>query len=857
MNYPETIIVLDCETTGVDHEKDSIIEVAAVKIKNGKVIETFDSLINYQEELAPIVKFLTGIVEEDVKNAPHLEDIKNDLQSFLGNYPIVGHNIEFDINFLKSHGFKVSEKSIDTYILAGMLLKKQKSYSLEALAQTFNISHTETHRAMGDVEATADLFHVLWDKTQTIEKGVLEIITKRLHSSDFDMVSFFEHALDNAIEKSDNLVVESSSSKMNDDVFHSPDGLFFDMTQSEKEVYEENVKSILNAFQNKSSLLYEIDCQSNMQAAVYYPLIESGKNITYVSNNYKNIEDFEYFGNHFSSVLVSSFQGVESYISREKFDQFSQKEYLTFFEATVFVKIILWIDQTTTGCIHELGFIRGEWPVYHQYLSADALSFSTDGEFVKKAFEAFSAANVRLLPTSVLIHDWNFIHSKIQGSALYIDQSEELEDSLRRYADTVVSERMFESIAQKIKNALSENSSNDESLHGSIEDFEQKIAMFFAACLLTVRENAEGDMVYTKLIIDDVLRQQIEYINLQESAEALLEKFAKIAKDIEEVVENGQNFWSRQLQQSLSEAQQFMADVSAFFQEQENLFNYIEVGPDDVITLHNLPRDIGLYFSQNIQVHFEKTIYSMTHIACPENMHVLSDLQKGYIQTVFYEENFESLFLHIDEEKWNRLKIFLPNNIPEPDKDNFQKRTFECVRNLIDILKGGVVGAFNSNRAIQEMHHQVAHEYFDEDIEILGQGVTGGKGKMMEAYKRDAQKSVLFGTPFFFKKMYFPDYFMQGMIIQKLPFDFPNDPILKISTEKYSNVFHQYSIPRTFFRFKKMVENFILAQGEKKYLLILDSRILRKEYGKIFKEIFPKNCLIECSIDTMKHTISQ
>lgn len=155
-------IVLDIETTGVDAKRDDIIEFAAVRLDaKSQVIDKLDLLINTDQELSPTVMALTGIKAEDLKDRPTIEGVRDQIKAFIGDAPIVGHNIGFDIEFLNAKGCGLGNPALDTLELAYTILPTQSFYSLEYLASHFNFSHRPSHRAMDDVLAAVDLFKLL------------------------------------------------------------------------------------------------------------------------------------------------------------------------------------------------------------------------------------------------------------------------------------------------------------------------------------------------------------------------------------------------------------------------------------------------------------------------------------------------------------------------------------------------------------------------------------------------------------------------------------------------------------------------------------------------------------------------
>ena len=166
-------IVIDLETTGLHPEKgDAILDIAAIKVFENGSIEKFQTFVHPGgREVPEFILALTGISMDSLVNAPKESEAFELLRSFLGKdqFPLVGHNVQFDINFLKIRGFDLSAyQTIDTNDLSTLFIPEAPSHSLEVLALGFDIAHREKHTAMGDVLATDELLRIL--KKRYLEK---------------------------------------------------------------------------------------------------------------------------------------------------------------------------------------------------------------------------------------------------------------------------------------------------------------------------------------------------------------------------------------------------------------------------------------------------------------------------------------------------------------------------------------------------------------------------------------------------------------------------------------------------------------------------------------------------------------
>ena len=149
-------IVLDIETTGLSREKDRIIEIAAIHYVFGEEASRFHTYINPQVQIPKYITKLTGICQDDIAEAPLLEDIADDFRDFIKDYPLVGHNIiEFDWPFLSSH-MEIGDARflIDTLDMSRRTFPMLCSHKLSDLNYWFRLDNGAAHRADADAAAT-------------------------------------------------------------------------------------------------------------------------------------------------------------------------------------------------------------------------------------------------------------------------------------------------------------------------------------------------------------------------------------------------------------------------------------------------------------------------------------------------------------------------------------------------------------------------------------------------------------------------------------------------------------------------------------------------------------------------------
>ena len=170
----ETYVVFDLETTGLyPNSGDSIIEIGAVKIKNGEIIDRYDELINPGKLLSEEIIKITGINNEMLINKRDEEECIKDFMKWVGSLPIVAHNAKFDISFVdmafnKYNLEKLNNVVIDTLGLSRYLESSERYHNLATLVKRYNIPWDENkhHRADYDSEGTALIFHKMLKKLE-------------------------------------------------------------------------------------------------------------------------------------------------------------------------------------------------------------------------------------------------------------------------------------------------------------------------------------------------------------------------------------------------------------------------------------------------------------------------------------------------------------------------------------------------------------------------------------------------------------------------------------------------------------------------------------------------------------------
>ena len=178
---PRVYVALDLEFTGLNPEHDAILEVGAVKFRGDEILDTWTCLVNPGRALSVKVERLTGITRADIERAPSFHSLIPSLTRFVGETPIVGHSIFFDMQFLQRGGARLPNPTLDTFELAAILIPYAARYSLAQLARELKIEYPTQHRALQDAQATHRLFIALLERAAQATTELFRERGARLH----------------------------------------------------------------------------------------------------------------------------------------------------------------------------------------------------------------------------------------------------------------------------------------------------------------------------------------------------------------------------------------------------------------------------------------------------------------------------------------------------------------------------------------------------------------------------------------------------------------------------------------------------------------------------------------------------
>lgn len=162
---PEDYTVIDIETTGLSPAKNEIIQLSALKVRNNKIVDSFNSFVKPDGRISSFISSLTGITNDMVSVAPQIKDVLNDYIDFIGKDIIVGHNVHFDINFVRTKMIQHFNQGLpNNYVDTCRMSRKIcpiSSHKLDSVARYYNVDSTGHHRADNDCKMTFEIYNCM------------------------------------------------------------------------------------------------------------------------------------------------------------------------------------------------------------------------------------------------------------------------------------------------------------------------------------------------------------------------------------------------------------------------------------------------------------------------------------------------------------------------------------------------------------------------------------------------------------------------------------------------------------------------------------------------------------------------
>lgn len=852
-------IVLDLETTGLSAKDDTIIECAFVKIDRNtfEEIDRFSSFVNPWVEIPGLISQITNIFESDIEGAPKFWDIQDDIQDFIEWLPLIGHNIPFDIRFLEAHGIDTSKNPyIDTFFLANFLCFEEKSLNLWYLCDVFGIQLENAHRAIDDTLATVKVFQCLIWKLQKLPKDMW-VLAYEYFSVCRDVGV---HILrDEYLDKPKKPLWEGGVADIYIKNIKKHIADTWDMQSSEDSINIEGFLSTIPDFELRESQKIMLDKVDTTLSKWGKSLIEAptwiGKTFAYllpaikhslafhepvhISTSTKALQDQIYYkdlkfisDNFPQDFTFTKLKGKRNYLWISSFLEFLESWENTHSGAISFVlKVFFWSMRSELWELDELNFYGEEYGFVSDIHAGNSFIFDEgniykDQEFALRARKRAKSSNIIITNNHILFQDIVSDGSLLGGvKNLILDEAHSLEDIVTQSLKKTISfeslQRLFLKIERKIlKYKLRWDHigmKKQQLLFDTAELFSILEGKIFSEFKLNARYK-------TTLLRAEFFESETNSALLAKKISDLLES---LRQDIASLWEKESLKFSAEIQELLS-VRQILLQVFLETDLNKNIY-YISHDDNRWTQLHSTVLRPWDFLKKHLWNELESVVLTSATLQMEDNF--------SYINEVLNLHDFESMILPSDFDYSKQALLFIPQ-----DLGNIKNNLPELIvffQKFFSLVWGRTLVLFTAFFAIREVYTHLKIELERQNMNLLAQSISGSKYKQIDFFKKHPENSILLWTDTFWEGIDIPWKDLQYLIIHKIPFAVPSDPIFKARSKLFKDSFSQYAVPKSILKLKQWFGRLIRTKKDTWIVVFLDDRIYTTKWGESFLHSFP------------------
>lgn len=860
------IVALDLETTWLDKLEDSIIEVALVKFdeQTGQIIDKYSTLVNPWFSIPDFITSITWISDEDVKNAPFFDDVLNKISEFIWDNPILWHNTQFDKWFLVYNGVDLKNNiELDTFFLANIFLRNEKTLSLESIYNYYfwDSSDKKFHRALDDAIATKDIFMELIKEFLKISENQKDIISYIFSKSRQKDVEFYFNYFDkrnkneiDIIEIVKNTIDYHKTSEMpeNKDISFNEWNFFnvdnfsnidnFEIRENQKIMWEKvwealfwNTKEIIEAPTGVwktfayliPSILYSL---KNWEQII----ISTKTKALQDQICYKDLQDIKNTWFNFNFVKL---KWKQNYVSIYRFLNFLfDNSNLISVDVSTLSKIFFWLLESKTWELDELNFYPFEFYILNNVNSDNFITLDQDNPFKKREFLFKARKSVEDSNIIVVNHSLLFQDVKSGSWLLWwidniiFDEAHSIEDvateSLKiNYTLTFVEETFsrIEEVFNKNKSTFAQFWKLKEEILFDLKSIFDLFFTYLSSEIPGIHWQSYSTILLSNTFYDKYLNE----FNLHKPrSEAKITDFINLVSDIDDKI----------YMSILPEIEnlEWLMKLFSIFSDNKSHDEYIKTISYNKKTWINLSYTYlnpWMFLKEKLWDKLDSCIFTSATLTVWEDF--------KYIKNLLDLEDFNETKLESDFDYSKQSLLFLPNNLWNIKNNSPLVNSF--LEDLLKNVKWNTMILCTSFSAIKEIYVHLSSTLKDSWINIYAQSFSGWKNKIIESFKKDADNSVIIWTDTFWEWIDLPWDLLKYLVIHKLPFPVPTDPVFKARSSLFKDPFREYSVSKSIIKLKQGFWRLIRTKNDKWVVILLDNRVINTNWWNMLYSAFPSD----------------
>lgn len=908
-------VALDLETTGLDANRDAIIEIGAVRFQGDRISDRFSTLVNPQRPIPLRIQQLTGIRTDDIVGAPVLAEIAPELLAFVGSdvTAVVAHNASFDLGFLRAAGLHFHRPALDSFELATILLPMRASYNLGELCRQLEIPLDGAHRAAADAEATALLFAYLSDRLRDLPLSTLELIVASSQESEWPFRFLFEEALEfgltsRAMARGQPGLLSGLATSfppvlpaegMLQAIPPERVGAFLRAggplavqmgdTFEWRPGQERMARQVTQAINDGDHLLVEAGTGTGKTLAYLLPAalwsVANQQRVLIATNTialqdqllHKDIPQVQALLEDAGSArpLVALLKGRTNYLCTRRLHAWRTSHSLTAPEVSLLAKVLVWLTVTATGDVSELLLTtpaeREIWlqlcsdatcsPVRCGLLGHDERGLPA-GDFFLHARRQADAAHLLVVNHALLLADLAAGHQLLPPYGhLIVDEAHHLEEVATEQLTQRIDWRWLQALVHRLAStqplgaALAGEAWRRQSstVATGIQGVAECAASVrrelheFGAHLRTVLGKIDRPRVQTgyaqRLALDSRLRSQPLWSELEVTWDPIstsLRAFAGQVEGLARLLDQAQ-WWQSEPTASLYQEVRSLADEVGTLALQldtillephgpDGLVKWVELSDaDENISLAAAPVQVNTVIAEGLVQRCRSAIFTSATLRTGAGFDFMRErLGLWDVATMTVESPFDY--------EANAL-LLLPTDVPAPNQPHYQRAVEQAIIAAAAAAQGRTLVLFTSHAQLRTTAEAIRAPLDELNITVLQHG-TGSRTRLLREY-RAAERAVLLGTRSFWEGIDLPGDELTCLLIARLPFAVPDDPLVAARTAGLEDAFNDYTLPDAVLRFRQGFGRLIRRANDRGVIGVLDSRIWQRSYGRAFLETLP------------------
>jgi predicted DnaQ family exonuclease/DinG family helicase len=874
---------LDLETTGLDPARDRVIEIGAVAFTPDYVVSTLEELVDPGRAVPDTVLRLTGIRQEELRGAATPEAALQKLADFLRGRQPVGHGARLDVEFLEAAGlWDPSQQILDTLDLARILLPGAASHSLPLLSTEMGFTQPRPHRALDDADATRQLLLRLREEAAALDEGLKESMLALVAPYPWSAARFFAEAL-TALNPSPEPApaVRRDSSSRGKLAPAPPDD---PMALAGLLGPEGPLAKALPGYEHRESQMQMLLAVAQIQARGGTLVVEAGtgtgKSLAYllpsiaravrhrqrvvVSTNTHTLQEQlmskdlpglrEWLPWDFKAVLL---KGRSNYVSLRRWRRYLAEPCSDADELMFKLKILIWLHSTESGDRSELR-LHGREEVFWTRIASDPLDCvgihcTKEDCYVHRARAEAETADLVVINHALLLAD-----AEVGGGLLpeydhlVIDEAHHLEEAatrgLRQEADGPGLVALLERLAQGLLGDLQRQphlgASDDtfgEAVPQATAAAERVRELFRIADAWVAARLGESERREESVRITPALRDDESWTAVRQSAENTVTALTALDVTLRRAVggvrewlggeEPNQGIRELEMIRGRLEAAMALLDGALLRPDANRVYWFSQVSRAENLLLRAAPINVGSLLRARVYAERRSTVFTSATLAVGGTFDYFSS-------RVGLGPEAEELILPSPFDFYHQALVCLPTDMPLPEDESFDGAVEDLIAAVARRVGGRTLALFTSHRQLRDVHTALKQRVDLDEVLILGQGIDGQRRQLLKTFE-EAERPLLLGTASFWEGIDIPGERLSCVIVVRLPFPVPTDPVYAARAEQVRDPFSQLALPQAALRLKQGFGRLIRRSTDRGAVVILDNRILGRDYGKAFLDVLP------------------